>query len=83
MEGCYRTSRSGSSTQNHDRLYIQEYDFDRTIAINTRGPRTTEFDLSEERAMELFQSGRAAAEEFLGDRQPNDRVVQYQDPGAQ
>ncbi len=51
----------------HDRLYIEEHDFERTIAINTLGVRTTEFDLSEERAMELFESGRIAAEEFLGE----------------
>src|SRR5918997_1197117 len=35
----------------HDRLYIEESDFDRTIAIETLGVGTTEFDLSEERAM--------------------------------
>ena len=31
--------------------------------------RTTEFDLFEERAMELFEPGRAAAEEFLAEYQ--------------
>jgi len=30
---------------------------------------TTEFDLSKERAMELFDSGRIAAEEFLAEYQ--------------
>ncbi|HLM76807.1 MAG TPA: patatin-like phospholipase family protein [Rubrobacteraceae bacterium] len=49
----------------HDRLYIEEADFDRTITIDTLGVRTTEFDLSEARALELFESGRAAAEKFL------------------
>jgi hypothetical protein len=29
--------------------------------------RTTEFDLFEERSMELFEAGRAAAEEFLAE----------------
>jgi len=51
----------------HDRLYIEEHNFDRTIAIDTLGVRTTEFDLSEERAMELFESGRAAAKKFLAE----------------
>ncbi len=51
----------------HDRLYIEEHDFDRTIAIDTLGVGTTEFDLSEERAMGLFESGRTAAEKFLGE----------------
>ena len=53
----------------HDRLYIEESDFDRTIAIDTLGVRTTEFDLSEGRAMELFESGRAAAGKFLDEEQ--------------
>jgi NTE family protein len=49
----------------HDRFYIEESDFERTIAIDTLGVGITEFDLSRERAMELYDSGRAAAEEFL------------------
>ncbi len=49
----------------HDRLYIEQSDFDRTIAIDTLGVRTTEFDLTEERAMKLFESGRTAAKKFL------------------
>jgi NTE family protein len=53
----------------HDRLYIEESDFDRTIAIDTLGVGTTEFDLSEERAIGLFRSGRTAAEKFLADYQ--------------
>ena len=53
----------------HDRLYIEESEFDRTIAIDTLGVGTTEFDLSSERAIDLFESGRVAAEKFLeGDR---------------
>jgi NTE family protein len=51
----------------HDRLYIEESEFDRTIAIDTLGVGTTEFDLSSERAMGLFRSGRAAAEKFLAE----------------
>ena len=51
----------------HDRLYIDRSDFKRTIPIDTLGVRATEFDLTEERAMELFESGRAAATRcFLG-----------------
>ena len=49
----------------HDRLYIEENDFARTITIDTLGVGTTQFDLSSERALELFESGRVAAEEFL------------------
>jgi NTE family protein len=49
----------------HDRLYIEESDFERTIAIDSLGVGITEFDLPRKRAMELYDSGRAAAEEFL------------------
>ena len=49
----------------HDRLYLEEHDFARTIAIDTLGVRTTEFDLSRERAAELHESGRLAAERYL------------------
>ena len=50
----------------HDRLYVEQNDFDRrTIGIDTLGVGTTEFDLSTERALALYESGRAAATEFL------------------
>jgi NTE family protein len=49
----------------HDRFYLEESDFDRTIAIDALGVGTTEFDLPRERAMKLYESGRAGAEEFL------------------
>jgi hypothetical protein len=37
----------------------------RTFAIDSLGVGTTDFDLPRERAVELYESGRAAAEEFL------------------
>jgi NTE family protein len=49
----------------HDRLYIERADFARTIPIDTLGVRTTDFDLSPEKALELYESGRTAAERFL------------------
>ena len=49
----------------HDRFYLEESDFERTIAIDALGVGTTEFDLSRERAMKLYESGRAGAEKFL------------------
>jgi NTE family protein len=49
----------------HDRMYLENDTFVRTIPIPTLGVRTTEFDLSPERADALFESGRKAAEEFL------------------
>ena len=40
----------------HDRLHIEDHDFDRTIAMDTVGLGTTEFDLSPERALALYGS---------------------------
>lgn len=49
----------------HDRMYLENDSFVRTIPIPTLGVRTTEFDLSPEKAEELYESGRKAAEGFL------------------
>lgn len=49
----------------HDRLYLEKAQFARTISIPTLGVGTTEFDLTEERARELYESGRKATEKFL------------------
>jgi NTE family protein len=49
----------------HDRMYIEEANFARTINIPTLGVRATDFDLSQDRAMELFETGRTATQEFL------------------
>ena len=48
-----------------DRLYIENADYARTIAIPTLGVGTTEFDLSPERARTLYDAGRHAARRFL------------------
>lgn len=49
----------------HDRMYVEQASYARTIPIPTLGVGTTEFDLSKERAVALFDSGRWAAEKFL------------------
>jgi NTE family protein len=49
----------------HDRLYVEQANYARTIPIPTLGVGTTEFDLSRERAPALYDSGRWAAEKFL------------------
>ena len=49
----------------HDRLYVEQETFARTIPIPTLGIRTTEFDLDRERALALYESGRRSAAEFL------------------
>lgn len=60
LSGLYHTM-----VEAHDRLYIEKAQFARTIPIPTRGVRTTEFDLPRNRAQELYDSGRTAAEKFL------------------
>jgi NTE family protein len=49
----------------HDRLYIQQAQWARTIGIPTLGVGTTEFDITRDRALRLYDSGRKATEEFL------------------
>ena len=49
----------------HDRMHVDEAQFARTIPIPTLGVRTTDFDLSRERALELYGSGYDAAKAFL------------------
>ena len=48
-----------------DRLHIKPGDWNRTIAINTRYIKTTQFDMSEEEKMLLLEEGRKGAEKFF------------------
>jgi NTE family protein len=49
----------------HDRMYVEQSSFARTIPIPTLGVGTTEFDITPNRALALYESGRQAAEKFL------------------
>ena len=49
----------------HDRLYLEQADFARTIAVPTLGVATTDFNLPPDRTEALYESGRAAAGRFL------------------
>jgi NTE family protein len=49
----------------HDRFYVEQANYARTIPIPTTGVRTTEFDIPPDKAQQLFQSGQRAAEQFL------------------
>jgi NTE family protein len=49
----------------HDRLYLEQAQYARTIPIPTLGVHTTEFDIPRDRAQALYDSGRQAAEKFL------------------
>ena len=49
----------------HDRMYVEKAEFARTIPIDTIGVGTTQFDLPRQRALDLYESGRKAARDFL------------------
>ena len=49
----------------HDRMYIEKEQYARTIGIPTLGVGTTEFQITRERAIALYESGEKAGESFL------------------
>jgi NTE family protein len=49
----------------HDRFYVEQAQYARTIPIPTLGVGLTEFNIPPERARDLFDSGVKAAREFL------------------
>ncbi|HEX8977622.1 MAG TPA: patatin-like phospholipase family protein [Solirubrobacteraceae bacterium] len=55
----------GTMMEAHDRFYVEQANYARTIPIPTLGVRTTEFDITASRAEALFNSGREAARTFL------------------
>ena len=61
----YMKALAQTMMEAHDRLYVEQANYARTIPIPTLGVGTTEFDLSKERALALYDSGRWAAETFL------------------
>jgi NTE family protein len=61
----YLKSMAQTMMAAHDRLYVEQADFARTIPIPTLGVGTTEFDITPERRRELFDSGRKATQDFL------------------
>ncbi len=63
--------------QAHDRLYVEQANYARTIPIPTCGVTTTEFDIQLEQAEELFNSGRTAGETFLRSWNFDDYIEKY------
>jgi NTE family protein len=49
----------------HDRFYVEQANYARTIPIPTLGVKTTRFDISPQLSRDLFESGRKAASDFL------------------
>ena len=61
----YVKSIVGTMIDAHDRQYLEQDQFVRTITISTLGIGTTQFDLSHDQLEDLYQSGRTGAEHFL------------------
>ncbi|HVL99315.1 MAG TPA: patatin-like phospholipase family protein [Egibacteraceae bacterium] len=56
----------GTMTSFHDRLHLESKEaVDRTIFIDTKGVRSTDFSLDRPTQRRLFESGQKAAEKFL------------------
>ena len=49
----------------HDKLYMNDETFAHTIAVPTNGIASTQFDLTQEQAHMLYESGKAAATTFF------------------
>lgn len=63
----YLWSLVGTMMAAHDRLYIEQADYARTIPIPVSGVKATDFDLSPDKAEELYEAGRGAASRFFDD----------------
>jgi NTE family protein len=50
----------------HDRMYLDQATYARTVAIPTLGVGTTEFEITPDRVQALHDSGHSAATDFLG-----------------
>jgi NTE family protein len=61
----YFKSLASTMMEAHDRLYLENATFSRTIPIPTLGVRTTEFEITPERVHALYDSGHQAASNFL------------------
>jgi len=61
----YVKSLAQTMMEAHDRIYVAQATYARTIPIPTLGVSTTDFELTRERKLELYEAGREAAEKFL------------------
>jgi NTE family protein len=63
----YLKSLASTMMAAHDRLYLENATFARTVPIPTLGVGTTEFDIAPNRVRSLYESGHGAALSFLDD----------------
>jgi NTE family protein len=61
----YVKALADTMMQAHDRMYVQQADYARTITIPTCGVATTDFAIQPPEVRELIQSGCTTADEFL------------------
>jgi NTE family protein len=61
----YLVSLASTMMEAHDRLYLEDATYARTITIPTLGVRTTDFAITRERVRALYESGYEAARVFL------------------
>jgi NTE family protein len=73
-------SLADTAMQAHDRFYLEDENFARTIPVPTLGVSTTEFDITPEKTLELIQAGRDATEKFLAAWDFQAYVAKYRTP---
>jgi NTE family protein len=79
---AYVKALADTAMEAHDRFYVEDENFARTIPIPTLGVKTTEFGIKPERARALFDSGRQAAASFLAGWDFQEYVAKYRTPGV-
>jgi NTE family protein len=65
--------------QAHDRFYVEQANFARTIPIPTLGVKTTQFDIDQQLTEKLFESGAQAASRFLDNWSFDDYVRTFRE----
>lgn len=73
----YMRSLADTATQAHDRFYLEDENFVRTIAISTLGVSTTDFHVAPAGVRALVRSGHEAAQRFLATWNFDDYVARY------
>ena len=58
-------SIAATAMEAHDRMFVEQATYARTIPIPTLGVGTTEFDITPQRRDALYEAGRKAASDFL------------------
>ncbi len=81
-DAAFFTAMADTMMQAHDRFYLDDADYARTIASPTLGVRTTQFDITPAEASALFESGRSAAQQFLAGWDFRAYVQRFRSPAA-